>query len=110
PMLGTRCWGCWKGPVSHTSTSTRPGMGWRWPTPAGSSSTWPPRGRRCRAVLERLHVRNFAVARDLVVEFAPGLNVFTGETGAGKSLIVDALAFAFGARGGREVISPGAER
>lgn len=40
----------------------------------------------------------------------PGLNVFTGETGAGKSLVVDALAFVFGARRGREVIATGAER
>lgn len=61
-------------------------------------------------VLERIHIKNFAVARDVVVEPGPGLNVFTGETGAGKSLVVDALAFAFGARRGRESIATGAER
>jgi DNA repair protein RecN (Recombination protein N) len=61
-------------------------------------------------VLERLSITDFAVARSVVLEPAPGLNVFTGETGAGKSLVVDALAFVCGGRRGREVIATGAER
>lgn len=61
-------------------------------------------------MLERLSVRDFAVARSVEIEPGPGLTVFTGETGAGKSLIVDALAFVFGARRGREVVASGAER
>ncbi|MDZ7729385.1 MAG: AAA family ATPase, partial [Dehalococcoidia bacterium] len=61
-------------------------------------------------MLERVHIKNFAVARDVAVEPGPGLNVFTGETGAGKSIVVDALAFAFGARRGRESVATGAER
>jgi len=61
-------------------------------------------------VLERLSVRDFAVARSVEIEPGAGLTVFTGETGAGKSLIVDALAFVFGARRGREVVASGAER
>lgn len=61
-------------------------------------------------MLERLTITDFAVARSVTLEPGPGLNVFTGETGAGKSLVVDALAFVFGARRGREVIATGAER
>ena len=61
-------------------------------------------------MLERLEITDFAVARSVVIEPGAGLTVFTGETGAGKSLVVDALAFVFGARRGREVIATGAER
>lgn len=61
-------------------------------------------------MLERLSITDFAVARSVVFEPKRGLNVFTGETGAGKSLVVDALVFVFGGRRGREVIASGAER
>lgn len=61
-------------------------------------------------MLERLSILDFAVARSVVIEPGKGLNVFTGETGAGKSLVVDALAFVSGGRRGREVIASGAER
>ncbi|WP_448569673.1 AAA family ATPase, partial [Thermus sp.] len=49
-------------------------------------------------MLQRLEVQNLAVIREAALELAPGLNVLTGETGAGKSLLVDALALLLGAR------------
>ncbi len=61
-------------------------------------------------MIKRLVITDFAVARSVTIEPGPGLNVFTGETGAGKSLAVDALAFALGARRGREVVATGADR
>ncbi len=61
-------------------------------------------------MIERLAVADFAVARELSLAPGPGLNVITGETGAGKSLVVDALDFLFGGRHGRDVVAAGAER
>lgn len=49
-------------------------------------------------MLKRLEVRNLAVICEATLELGPGLNVLTGETGAGKSLLVDALALLLGAR------------
>jgi len=60
-------------------------------------------------MLERLEVRNLAVIAAAELELGPGLNVLTGETGAGKSLLVDALALLLGARAGAGLVRPGAE-
>jgi len=60
-------------------------------------------------VLRDLHVRNLAVLEDVSVEFGPGLNVLTGETGAGKSIVVDSLALLAGARATSELIRTGEE-
>lgn len=49
-------------------------------------------------MLRELRIRDFAIIDDLTVRFQPGLNVLTGETGAGKSIIVDALGLALGER------------
>ena len=61
-------------------------------------------------MLKKLFVRNFAVIS--LVEFEPkaGLNVFTGETGAGKSVAISALSFALGARGSASLIKDGADK
>ncbi len=61
-------------------------------------------------VIERLTVTDFAVARAVSLAPGPGLNVITGETGAGKSIVVDALDFLFGGRHGRDAVADGAER
>ena len=50
-------------------------------------------------MLELLRVRAFAIIEELEVHFAPGFNVLTGETGAGKSILVDALHLVLGGRG-----------
>jgi DNA repair protein RecN (Recombination protein N) len=57
-----------------------------------------------------LEVRNLAIVDELAIEPGPGLNVLTGETGAGKSLLIDSLEFLRGARGSTEMIRAGADK
>ncbi len=61
-------------------------------------------------MLVELHVENFAVIERVRVRFHSGLNVLTGETGSGKSMIVDALALLFGGRASADMVRTGAER
>src|ERR1700722_13958068 len=63
-----------------------------------------------RSVLIELRLENYAVIDNAAVEFASGLNLLTGETGAGKSILIDALALLLGAKASSEVIRSGAER
>ncbi len=60
-------------------------------------------------MLGHLQVKNFALIEDMEIELSPGLNVITGETGAGKSLFVDAVQVALGARASTDYIRSGAE-
>jgi DNA repair protein RecN (Recombination protein N) len=61
-------------------------------------------------VLIEMRLENYAVIENLVVEFGQGLNLLTGETGAGKSILVDALALLLGDKASSDVIRAGAER
>ena len=61
-------------------------------------------------VLAELRLENYAVIDNVVVEFAAGLNLLTGETGAGKSILIDALGLLLGEKASSEVIRTGAER
>jgi DNA repair protein RecN (Recombination protein N) len=60
-------------------------------------------------VLEELSVRNYALIENLSLSFKDGLTILTGETGAGKSIIVGAISFLLGAKADAEVIRTGAE-
>ncbi|GBD95514.1 MAG TPA: DNA repair protein RecN [Nitrospirae bacterium] len=58
-------------------------------------------------MLRELHIKNFSIIDDATVEFEEGFNVITGETGAGKSVIIDALCLALGERATGELVRGG---
>jgi len=60
-------------------------------------------------MLRELRIRNFAVIESVAVDFRPGLNVLTGETGAGKSMLIDAILLVLGARAQTDVIRSDAD-
>jgi len=61
-------------------------------------------------MLRHLHIRNFAIVEHLELEFAPGMSVLSGETGAGKSILLDALGLTLGDRADSSVVRHGTER
>lgn len=61
-------------------------------------------------MLTELRIRNFAIIESLALPLVPGFNVLTGETGAGKSIIVGALGFLLGERAGADVVRTGADK
>ena len=61
-------------------------------------------------MLKGLYITNLALVEKANLEFLPGLNILTGETGAGKSMIIDAVNLVLGGRGSTELIRAGAEK
>ena len=61
-------------------------------------------------MLMNLQVRDFAIVDKIDIEFEPGMTVLTGETGAGKSILVDALGLVLGERGNAQLVRDGAKR
>ena len=58
-------------------------------------------------MLKEIRIKNFAIIENLVVNFEKGLNILTGETGAGKSIIIDALNLLVGGRADTDSIRTG---
>ena len=61
-------------------------------------------------MLEVLHIENIAIIEEADIRFEPGFNALTGETGAGKSIVNDALSAVLGQRTSRELIRTGADK
>lgn len=61
-------------------------------------------------MLTRIHIRDFAIIDELELEFGPGMSVLTGETGAGKSILIDALGLVLGDRADAGTVRSGADR
>lgn len=61
-------------------------------------------------MLSSIYIKNYILIDELELDFSNGLNIITGETGAGKSILINAIDIAFGARAGKEVIKTGCEK
>ena len=61
-------------------------------------------------MLSLIRIRNYAVIDELELEFGSGLSVLTGETGAGKSILIDSLNFVLGWRGRGDLVRKGSEQ
>ncbi len=61
-------------------------------------------------MLTHLAIKNFTIIDNLEIDFAPGMTVLTGETGAGKSIVIDTLELALGARADSQTIRPNCDR
>ena len=63
-----------------------------------------------RSQLEEINIRGLGVIDQALVEFSPGLNVITGETGAGKTMILTALTLVLGGKADSDLVRSGSER
>jgi DNA repair protein RecN (Recombination protein N) len=55
-------------------------------------------------MLQRLHIQNYAIIDEISIDFSSGLNIITGETGAGKSILMGALSLILGERSGGNTV------
>lgn len=60
-------------------------------------------------MLEHLHVKNLALIREAEIDFTEGLNILTGETGAGKSIVIGSVSLALGGKVSKDLVRPGAD-
>ncbi len=60
-------------------------------------------------MLEHLHVKNLALIHEAEIDFTEGLNILTGETGAGKSIVIGSVALALGGKVAKDLVRPGAD-
>lgn len=60
-------------------------------------------------MLEHLHVKNLALIREAEIDFTEGLNILTGETGAGKSIVIGSVGLALGGKVAKDLVRPGAD-
>ena len=60
-------------------------------------------------MLAEIRIRNYALIEDLTIELSPGLNVLSGETGAGKSIVIGALSLLLGDKPDTDMIRTGAD-
>src|SRR4051812_35449904 len=98
---GERISRCWWSPSATAPSSRACGASWDGEDSASATR---------RSVLTELRIRNFAIIGALTLPLAAGFNVLTGETGAGKSIIVGALGFLLGERGTADLIRTGADK
>lgn len=61
-------------------------------------------------MIKKIHVKNFILIDDITVDFTEGLNVITGETGSGKSILINAIDYIFGAKTSKDTIKTGADK
>lgn len=61
-------------------------------------------------MLSKIYIKNYILIDELELDFSKGLNIITGETGAGKSILINAIDIVFGAKIGKEVIKTGADK
>ncbi len=66
--------------------------------------------KRWGRMLIRLNIKNFALIEEITVEFSEGFNILSGETGAGKSILIDAIDYVLGGKFSKDLIRTGEER